>query len=170
MCWQNEWFLEDIAHSLSLTCRYNGHCREFYSVAEHSMHLAKYLERTVLATDREARLAALLHDASEAYLSDVPSPVKRYLNNYRSAEMRVGKVIHQAFGLPWPMHHELIKRIDTRILVDEADALMRVDVNQWRETLGPALGIEITCLPPATAEREFLEMFSELTRKEGRCP
>lgn len=158
--------IEDIAHALSMTCRYNGHCREFYSVAEHSMLLAVYLKRTPLASDREAQLAALLHDAAEAYLSDVPKSLKPDLPGFKYAEERVQRAIHEAVGLPYPMQRALIKRLDSRILVDEAEALMRVDLDPWHEMLGPALRVEIACLSPAEAERQFLGMFHALTGKE----
>src|SRR4051812_44303587 len=82
--------IEDIAHALSNQCRFSGHCQRFYSVAEHSLRVAE------LVTPQH-KLWALLHDASEAYLVDLPTPIKRTLEEYRNAENRVMKAICRAF-------------------------------------------------------------------------
>lgn len=81
--------LEDIAHSLSQLCRYGGHCNHFYSVAEHSVRLSETVD------PREA----LLHDATEAYLGDVVSPLKSMLTEYRMLEDHIRRVIALRFGL-----------------------------------------------------------------------
>ena len=90
--------IRDIAHALSLLCRFGGHCRVHYSVAQHSV-LASYL---VAPSDA---LWALLHDASEAYLVDVPTPLKRLaaMTGYRAVEAQVQLTICHAFGLPHEM-------------------------------------------------------------------
>ena len=163
--------IEDIAHSLSLLCRYNGHCREFYSVAEHSLHVAKVVVETPnWPADYGLGLAALLHDASDAYLADIPRALKPYLTGYHAAKARVQTVIHEALGLRRPYEYApYIKPIDTLILVDEAIALMPVESIAWHERFGQPLGVEIASLPPRRAEREFLEMFRSLsaTAKKG---
>lgn len=82
--------IEDIAHALSQLCRFGGHCRRFYSVAEHSV----LLSRVVVP---EFQLWALLHDASEAYLVDVPRPIKKQLPAYVEAERRVMAAICARF-------------------------------------------------------------------------
>ena len=155
--------IEDIAHSLSLICRYNGHCREFYSVAEHSLLVAKVVAQNADSCP-ELELAALLHDASEAYLTDVAKPVKPYLLGYQEFEARVEAVIHEALGLGSPADYRpYIKPIDTLIVVDEAIALMPVESIAWHERLGQPLGVEIRSLPARRAEREFLAMYNRLT-------
>lgn len=87
----------DIAHSLAKTDRWGGHGRIFYSVAEHSLRMA----RMVIP---EYRLAALLHDASEAYWRDLPRPIKRSIPEYEWGEARCQAVIAAKYGLvfPWP--------------------------------------------------------------------
>jgi hypothetical protein len=83
----------DIAHSLSMLCRYGGHTTRFYSVAEHCCHMCD--SATV-----DNKLWALLHDAGEAYLSDVIRPIKPFLTNYKEIENRLMKVICDSYSLP----------------------------------------------------------------------
>jgi hypothetical protein len=107
--------VDDIAHALAMQTRFTGHCRRFYSVAQHSVHVSH-------VCDRRDALWGLLHDASEAYLSDVSRPVKRLpeMSEYRSAEQRLLAVICERFGLP-EAEPPSVKRADTsaaaRILV-----------------------------------------------------
>lgn len=147
--------LLDIAHSLSMQCRYAGHCREFYSVAEHSMLMAQwFLERD----DTESARWALLHDAPEAYLVDVPRPVKPYLSEYRGIKNNLMAVITEAFGLA-PGRSELpaqVKEADNRILVDEYRLLMVQSV-PWNLPFDP-LGVRIRGWSPQTARQEFIFM------------
>lgn len=114
--------IEDIAHSLSMLNRFNGHASRPYSVAEHSVRVARLVPP-------DQRLAALLHDASEAYLADVPRPVKPYLPEYKEAEHAVEKAIAERFGLDYPWHPE-IKRADNIMLATEARELMG-DTSAW---------------------------------------
>lgn len=87
----------DIAHALSNECRYAGHCPVFYSVAEHSLNTAYsvWLETESFAET----FAALMHDASEAYLKDIPTPVKWRMKNYVTAENRLSRVIEKKYGI-----------------------------------------------------------------------
>src|SRR4051812_23383484 len=79
--------IKDIAHALSMNCRYTGHCSRFYSVAEHSVHVSNLLKGTSL------ELAGLLHDASEAYITDIASPIKQFLPDYLMMEDKLMAVI-----------------------------------------------------------------------------
>ena len=79
--------LEDIARALSLLCRGGGHIRHFYSVAQHSINCAK--EAKARELPERMQLACLLHDASEAYISDIIRPVKEHLNNYLEIEAKI---------------------------------------------------------------------------------
>lgn len=88
--------IADIAHSLSMLCRFNGHCNRFFSVAEHSIMVARIMEYEELGDPREG----LLHDAVEAYLSDVPAPFKSSLPDWRALEKRLDFQFRERFGLP----------------------------------------------------------------------
>lgn len=150
--------IEDIAHALSMICRYNGHCRRFYSVAEHSLLLCQ--EVTRLEPENVLhQLQALLHDAAEAYLCDIPRPVKPLLPGYYAAERAVDAAISARLGITIAPKTTLIHDLDTRILVDEAEALMPVESAAWHWRLGPPLGVEIRALAPADAEVEFLAAY-----------
>lgn len=148
----DEIHIEDIAHALSMQCRYAGHCIRFYSVAEHSVLLARHVSP-------ENRLWALLHDASEAYLVDVPRPIKADLDNYREIESRVMAAVCQRFGLPPDMPDE-VHEADNRIIGDERANLSSC-VAEWSDPPAP-LGIEPAYLSPASAESLFLDAFGRL--------
>lgn len=151
--------IEDIAHALSLICRYQGHSRRFYSVAEHSLLMCRAAtERRPL--DRAEQLQALLHDAAEAYLCDVIRPVKRSIVGYQEAEHRIERVIQERFGLLAPGKTPFVDALDNAILYDEARALMRVDLEPWHEQFHPGIGLAILGLSPVDAEAAFLEAFS----------
>jgi hypothetical protein len=149
--------IEDIAHALAMKCRYGGHCAAFYSVAEHSVSVSRLVPPPLA-------LWGLLHDAGEAYLADVPRPVKPYLVGWHSLEARVLAAVCNRFGLPLVEPAE-VKRIDFAITADEKSALM-VDGPTWAG-LPPPVGAAIRCLPPAEAKAEFLARFAELYGPEG---
>lgn len=88
--------INDIAHALSNMCRFGGHLDRFYSVAQHSVMVSRYCPIDVA-------LQGLLHDAAEAYMLDMPSPIKKGLRNYKSVEIRLLKVIAKKFNFPFPM-------------------------------------------------------------------
>jgi len=146
--------IEDIAHALSLNCRFNGHCRTFYSVAEHSVRVSRLL------TGDEA-LWGLLHDASEAYLTDLPRPVKAQMPAFRDWEDKLEKIIIEHFGLNWPMP-EAVKTADDRLLSTEARDLMAEPPEVW--SWGAAVLEER--IEPWTwedAKRAFLARFEQLS-------
>lgn len=151
--------IEDIAHSLSLLCRFGGHCSRFYSVAEHSVHVARLCSP-------ETALAGLLHDASEAYVVDLPRPLKRMLPEYGIIESKVQMAIAEHFGLPLLLPEE-VTRMDDAMLLAEAAQIMSVPPMPWEERGAPA-PIQIKCWAPTAARNEFIWMFAHLTNEKGR--
>ncbi|MDF2874107.1 MAG: hypothetical protein K0R22_790 [Sporomusa sp.] len=89
--------IQDIAHALSQMCRANGHFKTFYSVAQHSINCAR--EAAKRGYTAKVQLACLLHDASEAYISDITRPVKYYLDDYKKIEQNLQKVIYEKFEI-----------------------------------------------------------------------
>src|SRR4051812_9411412 len=115
----------DIAHALSQLCRYGGHVDRFYSVAEHCLLLS-------YTVDPENALHALLHDATEAYVVDVPRPVKQYLSNYKDLEGAVWEAIATRFGIKGGRLPAQVTDHDNRILLNERRALFsNAEVGAW---------------------------------------
>jgi hypothetical protein len=143
----------DIALALSKICRYGGHCRQFYSVAEHCVLMTR-------AAPSEVKRWTLLHDASEGYLGDVVRPLKRSLPDYKEIELRLERVIAEKFDLPWPMP-ALVKELDNRIIHDEYQQNMEHSVAPWSHR-GNGLGVELQFWRPTTAAEKFLDLYAEL--------
>lgn len=145
----------DIAHALSMLCRYGGHITQFYSVAEHCV-LMSY------AVAPENALSALLHDATEAYVVDVPRPVKRYIPDYKALEARVWGAIAARFNINEELPAE-VHSADSRILIDESSVLM--PVSGWASSTGlTKLGVRIQGWLPVEGEYEYTKRLKELTK------
>ena len=151
--------LDDIAHALSHLCRFAGHCREFYSVAQHSVLVSQYVPRA-------HAFQALLHDAAEAYLVDLPRPLKLELPDYRNLEKRVQAAIYQRFHLP-AEEPPCIKAADDRVLGQEHRDLMAVTPFDWSrlDRLEP-LPVRVQPQSPRRAYGGFLLRFASLAPKE----
>lgn len=152
--------IEDIAHALSMNNRFNGHTERPYSVGLHSLLCSHYA-----APGHE--LAALLHDATEAYLADVVRPAKRFMPEYTRIENDLwAKAIAPRFGLPVQMSKE-VHEVDNRMLVTEAGQLMGPSSPLWWLGDGWPEGydIEIPDLTWQEVRRQFLERFYELGGK-----
>jgi hypothetical protein len=147
--------IHDIAHSLSHLCRYGGHCIKFYSVAQHSVRVAR-------ALPAHLQLAGLLHDASEAYVVDLPRPVKLLLKEYKNIEIGVQSVIAERFNLGNDLEDPLVKEADDRLLVTEWQELMPVPMFPEFDSIKPLEREHAKSA--ATAKREFLEMYKALTK------
>ena len=152
--------IETIAHALSHICRYTGHTREFYSVAQHSV-LVSYL------VPPQHALAGLLHDAAEAYIGDVSAPLKRLLPDYKAIEKRVEAVVLAKFGLPPDLPIE-VKAADMCALATEQRDLMpkHSDVWEWETTPGiKPVRWTIYAQSSVDANKWFLQRFAELVAK-----
>jgi hypothetical protein len=114
----------DIAHALSLLCRANGHFRNFYSVAQHSINCME--EAKARGYSRKVQLACLLHDAGEAYLSDVTRPVKQEIPKYLEIEKPLQDLIWKKYlgCLLTEEEYTQVFEIDDAILYHEFVALM----------------------------------------------
>ena len=119
--------LEDIAHGLAYTCRFAGQCKSFYNVASHSINCLRVAE--YFGYSDELKLYTLLHDASEAYICDIPSPLKKLLLEYKKYENAFQTNIYRTFGLKEMTANGIkqIKEIDNIMFSKEWNALMNSD-------------------------------------------
>jgi 5'-deoxynucleotidase YfbR-like HD superfamily hydrolase len=147
--------IEDIAHGLAFQCRFNGQTQEFYSVAQHSLIVASLVPT-------ELRLAALLHDAAEAYLGDMVKPLKVLLPAFAAIEDQVGAIIAAAFDIDFS-NYAPIKRADLIALATEKRDLMPHSAERWAYLDGiRALPQPIVSMSPGQAKQEFLNEFIRL--------
>lgn len=158
-CEHNEVRIEDIARGLANTCRFAGQSRVFYSVAQHSV-LASNIVRP------EHARAALMHDAAEAYIGDIPKPLKRLLPDYMAIEARVEAHVFKAFGLSLPLPEE-VKHADLVLLATEQRDLMPAHSDEWVSIAGvtPLRG-QIVPVSPRRAEQMFLDRWLDLFGRE----
>ncbi len=153
-------FIEDIAHALSLLCRFGGHCKEFYSIAQHAVLVSMYC-------DPKDALWGHSHDDSEGYISDVCSPVKRHkdFEFYKVVESKLMNVICLRFNLPL-VQPDSVTRADELVLSAEVRDLMPKPLlasPHWK-----CQKMDNSCIPtiipmsPKEAEKAFLDRFYEL--------
>ena len=199
--------IEDIAHSLSMICRYNGHCRDFYSVAEHSVMVEAMGSQILLRREAERNsgklstvvvplaspprptseivqqsLALLLHDAAEAYIGDITTPLKRGLESvggdvvYPQSEAKQSKIeelerrwllaIGEAFGLGERLADpsDVIRQADEKVMTVEVPMLFHPVQSCWWDVRSrPRSGeMVIQCWTPAEARRQFISRFRVL--------
>jgi len=151
--------IEDIAKALSNTCRFGGHSR-FYSVAEHSVHCAQLAVDMEL--NNESVLYALMHDAQEAYIGDMPKPLKMIMPEFQALEERIERVVYAALGVV-TTDSRTIKRIDMMMLKAEKLYLFSDDKQVWPCIASiPEVMIDIKCWTPERAETEFMGVWNEL--------
>lgn len=152
--------INDIAHALSLICRANGHSRYFYSVAQHSIACAK--EAAARGYGKEMVAFCLLHDASEAYLSDITRPVKKLLGKYLEAEKKLQDVIYERFvgKVPDETERETVTYIDDLLFSLEFHEYMPVDKND--DYLKLKSGVSTGYENPEEVELQYLGIFKML--------
>lgn len=160
----------DIAHALSQQCRFTGHTRKFYSVAQHSVLVGRAVAKWSCGDFKNYELKGLLHDAAEAYLVDLPTPIKRnvtFASEWKCLDARIADAIQEAFGIPGYGVSAYIKGLDHRMLLTEQRDLMNgADLNEmnhgsfrldWKEPF------DFTIEPWSSeqAEEEFLKDFKK---------
>lgn len=151
-----EFVVRDIGVALGRMCRYTGHCRQFYSVAEHSVLVSRLVEDLQLGDPLEG----LLHDGAEAYLADIAAPWKVLLPDYKKLEAKIDKPLRAVFGLPETMS-DGVKRADWLALFIEARSLMPSKAADWGAPEGikeqaADLHYEIRCFNPPIATAHFM--------------
>jgi len=154
--------IKDIALSLANQCRFNGHTKRFYSVAEHCLYVSRVLPR-------ELAFCGLMHDAAEAYVGDMVSPLKALLPSFRDVEGRVWDAISRRFRLPTAIPAE-VEDADRRLLATELEWLLLAPPKPWDAMPVPfelgEIGLDHPGqlgLPPREAHRRFLERFADLS-------
>lgn len=156
--------IKDIAHALSNLCRYAGHCYEFYSVAQHLVILSRIAEEALMPDPQGLNIPqiALLHDAAEAYLGDVTTPLKAMLPEYKRIEAGMDRAISLRFNIPYPRPQE-IKILEQALLLTETKELMGKSPEPWRATFTiKPYDVVVNPWSPCDAEERFLKRFDEL--------
>jgi uncharacterized protein len=155
--------IEDIAHALSNQCRYTGHCRSFYSVADHSVHCSEMAYE--FGETSEIQKYCFCHDFAEAYITDFADPIKRNpkMAFYLKVEEKLERVIYPVFGLEYPNRKtkDIIRHYDLKALATEKRDLMDPEADTWGPLPDPDEGRIIPLLPPQ-AEELFLARYEEL--------
>lgn len=171
--------IRDIAHSLSQQCRYAGHTSEFWSVAAHSLEVSRRVESYLLDGDprqnmrrslgpqfiRQHALTALLHDASEAYLVDIPKPIKPLLLLYAEFEANIEAAVANKYGTLFPMpqlvadvDHDMVRTEVANFYGPGSEAWARYGLDHTNAALEPVL----VPLDPREGESQFIQRFVEL--------
>ena len=149
----------DIAHALSLLCRANGHFKRFFSVAQHCINCAG--EAAARGYSKKVQLACLLHDASEAYISDVTRPVKKNLPRYIDMEKSLQECIYRAFNIELTLiETKQVCAVDDAMLYAEFDRLM--DKKVFLKKPDIRSDIDLSKKDCGTVEREFAELYEKL--------
>lgn len=160
-----EFDIEDIAHGLSNICRFGGQSQEFYSVAEHSIIVSHLTDGNPLE--------GLLHDASEAYLMDIPSPIKATLPDYKRLEGYIQKMLCQEYGIQYPFSEET-HLADRQALVIESRFLTKSHGSFWIDRDKYAATLQErdfnfyrpVCMPPPQAAVAFIRRFHYLKEEQ----
>lgn len=146
--------IDDIAQGLSNLCRFTGQVKEFYSVAQHSCIICDY-------APEHLKLIGLLHDGAEAYISDIPRPVKGIIKQIKELEIKIQIQIAEKFKLSFPYSGQ-IDILDGQLLLAEADQLFNHKVSWEIKGLDPLDVIIGECWTPPRAKKEFMNRFHRL--------
>lgn len=149
--------IRDIAHALSMLCRYTGHVTRFYSVAEHSIHVSNLVPP-------EDALAGLLHDGTEAYCNDLASPFKRHLPDYKAAEARNWLAIAEHFSLSPDLPQSVHDADYAMLFAEKAQLFQHPPPMDWAiQPRGAVPDVGTLGMVPMVAEYAFLRRYRELT-------
>jgi hypothetical protein len=168
---ESEVRITDIAHALSNMCRFAGHVNHFYSVAQHCVLVSELIAKEKTMNNAYCQYVGLLHDASEAYLVDVPRPIKQFLRNYQVIEHKLQRVIADAFGiskgsLTTDFDAKFCHDADNLALAIEAKNLVNDPSKLW--TISAKAGKYrkevIPFWSPTKAKKEFLKRFALLEK------
>ncbi|WP_292358999.1 MULTISPECIES: YfbR-like 5'-deoxynucleotidase [unclassified Methylophaga] len=153
----------EIAHGLSNICRFAGQCKDFYSVAQHSVLVSRVVSP-------QFALQGLLHDAAEAFIGDIPTPLKQLLPDYCWLEKNIEQVIFSKFGLPNHLDHS-VKQADLKLLATEQRDLMPAHDDVWPilKNIQP-LRNTVFAVDSHTAREMFLWRYMEITGATGEIP
>ena len=161
--------LEDIAHALSLKCRFTGHCAFHYSVAQHCLLGAEQL------TDPDQKLAFMLHEVSEAYLPDIAAPIKNYVSmcpensneslSWQTIERQHARVVLSTLGVPklvTAVLSEDVRTVDLRMLATERRDIMAPSAVNWNIPANPYHDVMIEETPWRDVKAQWLDMTRSL--------
>jgi hypothetical protein len=154
--------IEDIAHAASQICRFAGHTKHFYSVAQHAVNASM-----IVAPGFE--FDALMHDTAESFTNDIPTPLKVAVPMFKELELRIEAAMAAKFNFAFPLPAE-VKLVDTQMLGFEKAALLPQDTSQWEMLQGVPLPdhlrqrIDLRSWAPEQAKRNFLARYEELSR------
>ena len=156
---QSEVCIDDIAHALSLVCRFAGHISEFYSVAQHAVNTSH------LVTERHA-YTALLHDTAEAFTNDIPTPLKTAIPAFKDLEVEIEEAMARRFDFTFPLPPE-VKMADLQMLKLEREELKPHATGCWEvlqgvNTVGLRERVDLNGWSPAYAKHRFLQRYWEL--------
>ena len=157
-----EYDISEIGHALSHICRYTGHANKFYSVAEHSVLVSRIVPSHL-------SLCGLLHDASEAFVGDVSSPLKKLLPEYKKIEEAIQKSIANYFNLPYPFPKE-IHEADKRMYWQERQSIADNGIRDklWHQDLRATRKVEALGMSPTMANRMFMARYYEIMKNDTR--
>lgn len=153
--WHSDFTIDDIATGLSRTCRFGGHCRDFYSVAEHAVYVS------MLVPEEDAK-AGLHHDDPEAFITDMAGPLKPKLPDYLRYERDIESAVLHRFGIEYLPRS--VKIADMIMLATEKQQIMSRPNDYWPclDGIEPVQSIQIKCMTPGEARDFYLERYYEL--------
>lgn len=151
--------VEDIAHGLANTCRYGGQCQFYYSVGTHSIYVSRELD----AYGPEMQLYGLFHDAAEAYITDVPRPLKNELDGYESVEHDILDAVWESLGItpPTETQWQTVMEADDQLFYYESETLLA----EFDPPTVPSFSYELSPCLPREVRKQFLDRAAKLRER-----